>query len=148
MKANLPPAGLVSCVVVVLLTLSFTLPRAVADVVVVTSAKNPVATLTRYNVIDIFLGRANRFPDGSQALAIDQDEGSAAREEFYSGVVGVSAAQLKAHWSKIIFTGRGQPPEYVSNDSAVKEFLGDHPDAIGYIERELLDDSVKEVLVQ
>jgi hypothetical protein len=74
--------------------------------------------------------------------------GSAARDEFYDSYAGMSAALLKAHWSKIIFTGRGQPPEEVANDSAAKEFLSKNPHAIGYIARELVDDSVKMLVVE
>jgi hypothetical protein len=59
---------------------------------------------------DIFLGKTARFPDGSQAVPVDQSEGTIVRDEFYNKLVGKSAAQMKAYWSKIIFTGRGQPP--------------------------------------
>jgi ABC-type phosphate transport system substrate-binding protein len=148
MELRLPSARRVRFIAVAVLCLSLNLRGAVADVAVVVSVSNPVATLTRYEVIDIFLGRANRFPNGSKVVAIDQHAGTTAREAFYTGVVGVTAAQLKSYWSKIIFTGKGQPLEHVSDDSAVKKFLNDNPDAIGYIERSLLDDSVKEVLLQ
>ena len=148
MKSVLISAGLVRFGVVVGLSLSLNVSAAVADVVVVVSVKNPVTTLSKYEIVDIFLGKANHFPDGSQVVAIDQDEGSAARNEFYASFAGKSAAQLKAYWSKIIFTGRGRPPEHVSNDSAVRKFLGNNPNAIGYIERKLADDSVKVLVVQ
>ena len=121
---------------------------AAADVVAVVSARNPVSTLSRNQVVDIFLGRAGRFPDGSQAVPIDQAEGSAARDAFYLTFAGKSAAQLKAHWSKIIFTGRGQPPREVPNSIDVKRLIVENPNAIGYIEQELVDGSVKVLLAQ
>jgi ABC-type phosphate transport system substrate-binding protein len=119
---------------------------AAADVVAVVSAKSPVSTLSKNQVVDIFLGKTSHFPDGSQAVPIDQIEGSAARDEFYLKSAGKSPAQLKAHWSKIIFTGRGQPPQEVSNSAAVKKRLLENPNAIGYIEENLVDASVKVVL--
>lgn len=143
MRSILLSVGQVRYIVVVGLVLSLSAGVAVADVVAVVSAKNPVTTLSKHQVVDIFLGKANRFPDGRQAVAIDQAEGSATRNEFYARFAGKSAAQLKAHWSKIIFTGRGRPPEEVSNDSSVKKFLSKNPNAIGYIDRKLVDDSVK-----
>ncbi|WP_448649248.1 phosphate ABC transporter substrate-binding protein [Pseudomonas corrugata] len=91
-----------------------------ADVVVVVSTASPVKALASSQVANIFLGKASRFPGGEQATPIDQAEGSAARDEFYTRYTGKSAAQLKTHWSKIIFTGRGQPPETVSNGAEVK----------------------------
>src|SRR5438477_11877747 len=80
------------------------------EVVAVVSAKCPVTALNASQVAEIFLGKTSRFPDGTQAVPIDQTEESPAREKFYAQYAGKSPAQVKAHWSKIIFTGRGQPP--------------------------------------
>jgi len=116
-----------------------------ADVVAVVSAKSPIAALDKSQVADIFLGKASRFPNGLQAVPIDQAEGSAVRDEFYGKVVGKTAAQIKAYWSKIIFTGRGQPPPSVSNSIEMKKRISENPAAIGYIDRSMVDDSVKVV---
>lgn len=127
------------------LALSLASGAASADVVAVVSAKSPVTALSKAQVTDIFLGKASRFPDGSQAIPIDQAEGSAVRDEFYDKVAGRSAAQIKAYWSKIIFTGRGQPPPSVSNNVEMKKRIGQNPAAIGYIDRSMVDDSVRVV---
>lgn len=130
------------------LALSLSTGMAAAEVVAVVSAKSQVTALSKDQVVDIFLGKSSRFPDGSSAVAIDQIEGSAARDEFYLKFAGKSAAQLKAHWSKIIFTGRGQPPREVSNGIAVRKLLAENPNVIGYIELSQVDGSVKVVLSQ
>jgi ABC-type phosphate transport system substrate-binding protein len=119
---------------------------ATADVVAVVSARGPETVMTTNQVVDIFLGRTSRFPDGRPAVPIDQAEGSVARDEFYFAYAGKSQAQLNAHWAKIVFTGRGQPPIEVANDLAVRKYLADHPGAIGYIERNLVDASVRVVV--
>jgi ABC-type phosphate transport system substrate-binding protein len=119
-----------------------------ADVVAVVSAQSPVSSLSKNAIADIFLGRALRFPDGEQAVPIDQQEGSTARDEFYSTFAGKSAAQLKAHWSKIIFTGRGKPPAAVSSGIEARRLVATNPRAITYLDRSLLDSSVKELRVQ
>jgi ABC-type phosphate transport system substrate-binding protein len=116
---------------------------ATADVVVVVSSKSQVVTLSKNQVTDIFLGKSARFPDGSPAIPIDQAEGAAVREEFYNSFAAKSAAQMKAYWSKIIFTGRGQPPKAVLDSDAAKRILAQNPNAIGYLERNLVDSSVK-----
>jgi ABC-type phosphate transport system substrate-binding protein len=130
------------------LVLSLGADAAVADVVVVVSAKNPLTTLSKNQAVDIFLGKTSRFPDGGQAVPIDQVEGSAERNEFYTRYASKSAAQIKAHWSKIIFTGRGQPPKEVANSTEVKKRIVENPNAIGYIEQNLVDGSVKVLLAQ
>ncbi len=119
---------------------------AMAEVVTVVSAKSSIMTLSKNQVADIFLGKTNRLSDGSLAVPIDQAEGSALRDEFYAALVGKNAAQMKAHWSKIIFTGRGQPPKEVSNNAEVKNFVANNSNAIGYIELSALDNSLRVVL--
>jgi ABC-type phosphate transport system substrate-binding protein len=120
---------------------------AVADVVAVVSSKNPLVGLSKAQVIDIFLSRTTRFPDGTLAVPIDQVEGSPARDEFYKTFANKSPAQVKSLWAKIIFTGRGQPPKTVANSIEVRRLLAADPQAIGYIERSAVDSSVR-VLVQ
>ena len=118
------------------------------DVVAVVSAKSPVTALTTSQVADIFLGKTSRFPDGSQAVPIDQPEDSPERDRFYAQVAGKSAAQVKAYWSKIIFTGRGQPPMQAANGREVKKMIAQNPAAIGYIDPSLVDDSVRVVALK
>jgi ABC-type phosphate transport system substrate-binding protein len=133
---------------VIALVLSVGTGAARADVVAVVSSKSAVTVLSKNQVVDIFLGKASRFPDGEQAVPIDQVEGSAARDEFYAKFTGKSAAQIKAHWSKIIFTGRGQPPKEVPDGIEMKKEVVRNPKAIGYIERSLVDGSVRVLLSQ
>jgi ABC-type phosphate transport system substrate-binding protein len=113
-----------------------------ADVVVVVSKRSPVTSLSRSQVADIFLGRTNRFPDGEQAVPIDLDEGSSVRDSFYATVADRSPSQVKAIWSKIIFTGRGMPPDVAANAALVKQRLGENPHAIGYLESNQVDSTV------
>jgi len=134
-----------SALVAIGLALSLSCTLVEADVVAVVSAKNPITALDKSQVADIFLGKASRFPNGVQAVPIDQAEGLAVRDEFYGKVVGKTASQIKAYWSKIIFTGRGQPPPSVSNSIEMKKRISDNPAAIGYIDRSLVDDSVRVV---
>lgn len=126
-----------------LLALALTATPVRADVVAVVSVKSAVTALSKNQVIDIFLAKSVRFPDGSPAVPIDQTEGAAARDEFYSNFSGKSAAQLKAYWSKIIFTGRGQPPKALSNSDEIKKLLAQNPSAIGYIDRSRVDNNLR-----
>ena len=113
------------------------------DVVAVVSAKSPVTSLSSAQVADIFLGKASRFPDGSPALPIDLQEDSPERDRFYAQFTGKSPAQVKAHWSKIIFTGRGQPPVQAANGVQARRMIAENPNAIGYIDNSLVDSSVR-----
>jgi len=119
-----------------------------ADVVVVVSARSAISSLSRSEVADIFLGRAQRFPDGAPAVPIDLAEGSDIRDAFYSTIADRTPAQVKAQWSKIIFTGRGMPPEAVGDSAQVKRRLGADPNAIGYLDRAQTDASVRVLMTK
>ena len=113
------------------------------EVVAVVSARSAITSLNASQVADIFLGKTSRFPDGSPAVPVDLNEDSPAREKFYAQFTGKSPAQMKAHWSKIIFTGRGQPPMQVSTNAEAKKTIAENPNAIGYIDSSQVDSSVK-----
>ena len=121
---------------------------AAAEVVTVVSSQNSTTTLSRSEVSNIFLGKINRFPNGQPAVPIDQPEDSQQRKDFYRDVSNKQPADLKAYWSRMIFTGRGQPPMMVDGDEQVKKSLAGRPDGIGYIDRAAVDDSVKVLAVQ
>src|SRR3954469_7394761 len=80
------------------------------EVVPVVSSRSQVTSLGASDVADIFMGKTSRFPDGTPAVPIDLAEDAPGRERFYAQYTGKSPSQVKAHWAKIIFTGRGQPP--------------------------------------
>jgi ABC-type phosphate transport system substrate-binding protein len=139
----MPPFNRLSLVIGLALSLSSVVVK--ADVVAVVSAQNPITALDKSQLAEIFLGKSSRFPNGMQAVPIDQAEGVALRDEFYDKVVGKTASQIKAYWARIIFTGRGQPPPSVSNSIEMKNHIRDNPAAIGYIDRSFVDDSVRVV---
>ena len=130
-------------VLVSIVLLAAALPAAAQEVVAVVSARSPVTALNPTQVADIFLGRSTRFPDGTQAVPIDQAEESELRDRFYSTYAGKSPSQVKAHWAKIIFTGRGQPPRQVGNSQEAKKLIAENPHAIGYIDSRHVDTSVR-----
>jgi hypothetical protein len=129
-----PPLAVFMCI---------TTTNAAAEVAAIVSSKRTVAvTVTPAQLADIYLGRSSRFPDGSPATPCDLPEGSPTREEFYAKIVGKSAAQVKAHWAKLIFTGRGQPPRQVANSEEAKKLVTENPSIVCYIDHTAVDGSV------
>ncbi len=132
----------------ILAALAFALlaPLAQAQVVVIVNPKNGSAALTADQVANIYLGKSNALPGGGTAAPVDLSEGSATRDAFYSKVTGRQAAQVKAAWSRLVFSGKGTPPKELASAAEVKKFVAGNPDAIGYIEKSAVDASVKVVL--
>ncbi len=117
------------------------------DLVVIVSARSSIEALRPDQVAAIFLGQSARFPDGALATALDQPIGTQERNQFYLRVTGKTPALLKAHWSKLVFTGRGQPPRELQDSAAVRRAVADDTGLIGYIDRQALDPSVRQVLL-
>jgi ABC-type phosphate transport system substrate-binding protein len=116
-----------------------------AETSVIISVNNPNSTLDQTAISKIFLGKAKRFPDGSQAVPVDQDDKSTVRESFNTDILGKSDSQLKSYWSRLIFTGKGTPPKQSGDDAAVKELVAKNPNIIGYIDSSAVDASVQVV---
>lgn len=117
---------------------------ALADIAVVVNPANANA-VSADDLNRLFLGRASSFADGSKATPLNMAEGKPARDEFDSKVLNRSAAQLKAYWSKLVFTGKGTPPKELADDAAVKAAVAADSSAIGYISSSSVDSSVKVV---
>lgn len=128
-----------------LTALAFSSSMAQAGVVVVMSSKSDVSTLSKAQVAQIFLAKTDALPNGRVAKPVDQADGSAVRNEFYDKVADKNAAQMKAYWAQLTFTGKAQPPRKVSGDAAVKAALAENPAAVGYISDAAVDGSVKVV---
>lgn len=117
-----------------------------AETAVIANAANPDASITTGQAKKIFLGKGHVFPGGGAVAPVDQAEGSAARDSFYQKVAKKDAAQMKAYWSKMIFSGKATPPEAVADDAAVKAWVAGNKDGIGYVDSGVVDDSVKVLL--
>jgi len=119
-----------------------------AGVVVVVSADSPVDRLSAGQLADIYLGRLSRLPSGEPVVPIDQKERSPAHDEFYRKYLDQSPAQIKAHWSRLIFTGRGRPPRAVGDGSAAAETIAGNPNAIGYVDESLVDHRLRVLAIE
>lgn len=93
----------------------------------------------------LFLGRGNSFSDGNRATPMNLAEGLPARDSFDNKVLNRSSAQLKAYWSRLVFTGKGTPPAEHATAAAMKAAVAADPSAIGYVASSDVDDSVKVV---
>lgn len=93
----------------------------------------------------IFLGKTKSYTNGRSAILISANYSDPATEEFNSKVLGKSSSQVKAYWSKILFTGKGTPPQEMDSNAAVISSISSNPDAIGYLDASAVTDDVKVV---
>ena len=110
---------------------------------------NPASSIqkaSKEDVQQLFLGKRNEI-DGQASRALDQDEGSSSREEFYEKVIEKTEAETTAYWSRLIFTGKGMPPDKVMDDAEVIEMVSEDEDLVGYVNPSAVDETVKVILV-
>ena len=116
--------------------------RAADDIVVVVNKDNAHA-VDRTFVMHVYTGVSKAWPDGSPVFPLDQDQGGDARDAFCQEWLGRSQAAVGAIWAQNIFTGKALPPKIVAPDERMKKIVATNRNAIGYIRRSALDDTVK-----
>jgi ABC-type phosphate transport system substrate-binding protein len=109
-----------------------------AEVVVIVSAKSTATTMTADQISQIFLGKSK------EMKPVDSSDGPI-RSQFYTKVAGKDEAQVKAIWSKLVFTGKAKPPSQLATSAEVVKAVAADPEALGYVDRGAVDSSVKVV---
>lgn len=117
---------------------------AYAENVIVVSSKSAVASLSKDQVADIYLGNVKEFPGGGQALPLLPSSGGT-RTEFFEKVLGKNEAQAKAIWSRLVFSGKGSAPRDVADSAETIKLIAANPNCIGVIEKSAVNSSVKVV---
>jgi ABC-type phosphate transport system substrate-binding protein len=109
-------------------------------VVIVNSGYEAADQLNESTIEQIFLGKRNVM------RVYDLPDSSPLKRKFYNLATGRSIEQVKAMRAKLIFSGRFNEPEQLINSRAVKSVVASNPGAIGYVEKSVVDESVKVVL--
>ncbi len=118
-----------------------------AALAIIVNPANNMAGITAEQAANIYLGKVGVFPNGNRAMPVDQPASSPARRKFYHSVVKKEGSELKVYWSKLLFSGKGQPPREVGDDADVKSWVAENPDAIGYVDGKFVDKTVKVLLI-
>lgn len=119
---------------------------AVADESPVVLIAHPGVTtpwLNRDTTRAIFAMRQRTWPDGQAVQVYVLDSSNSVHARFCKERLSVYPHQLQLAWDRMVFSGTGQAPNRVSNQIEMREKIANTPGAIGYIEREYLDDSVQ-----
>lgn len=99
--------------------------------------------VTKSDIAKIFLAKSKKLPGGTKSNPVNLSESSPAREPFEKNVLGKSSSQVKAYWSRLIFTGKAVPIEELESDASVVERVSQTPGAVGYVNSTAVTDSVK-----
>ncbi len=114
-----------------------------AELVVIAHPSQETNRISTKELYRLYTGKTKKLNNKSKVVVLDQKAGSASREEFYRVVMKATEAQMKIYWAIRIFSGRGAALLQEKDDAAVKAAVAKEPDHIGYIDKALVDNSVK-----
>lgn len=77
---------------------------------VVVNKNNAINTLSKREIIDIYMGRYLTFPDGEASKPLDLPAQSALKNDFYIQLVNKDEQKINAYWARLLFSGRAKPP--------------------------------------
>ncbi|WP_231591755.1 hypothetical protein [Cellvibrio sp. pealriver] len=117
-----------------------------AQILVIVNAHNPVATLEKKQIVDLFMGRVSVFPNKQPAQTLDLKAGTPLRAGFYKYLTGKNEAQVDAYWATLVFAGRMSPPRQVADEKALIQEVAAEPAAIAYVSKQPLPANVKVVM--
>jgi ABC-type phosphate transport system substrate-binding protein len=128
-------------------TLSFVLFWAVgplqAELVVIGNPSMDANRIGADELYRLYKGKTKKLRNKTEVTAIDQKQGSPSRKAFYATVLKASEPQMKIYWTSKIFSGKACALRQESDDAAVKATVAKQNNCIGYIDKSLVDESVK-----
>jgi len=113
-----------------------------SDVVVIVHP-SVAETASASDLERIFLGKAKSLPGGARVVPINLEPGNAVRDEFNTKVLNKSDSQLKSYWSRLVFTGKAQPPQDVGSEAEMINMIKNNPNMIGYVSADNASGDVK-----
>lgn len=113
-----------------------------AEIYVIAHKQSTINQLNHAQLKEIYLGNRQFIAD-VRVLPLDQDIQESTRHDFYTQVINIDQSQLISHWSKLIFTGKGQAPKSLLADQSIIDFVSANPNTIGYIKSQSMNDKVK-----
>lgn len=114
-----------------------------AGTVVIVHKDNPISKLNKFEVKQLFLKQNKYFANGRLAVPLDHEVGSATHNKFYKKIANMGAAQWLSYWSKLLFTGKKQPPQPVFDNADVIKLVTSNPKYIAYVDAKNITEQVK-----
>lgn len=119
-------------VLILLVALSFGQAARAQGVVLVSARAGGIPELDRETAAQLYLGRRTSLPDGRSARLLDLPAGPE-RDLFYERLTAKNPSQIRAYWSRMVFTGRAHPPHEANDqEDALRRVLTD-PSALAYL---------------
>lgn len=104
------------------------------SLVVVVNSNSQTVSLSKKELIDIYMGRFKKFPNGESVTPLDFNSGNKQRQAFYEMLVGKSERKINAYWSRLLFSGRATPPQKAESTAEMIAIIQSDHNALAYMQ--------------
>lgn len=120
--------------------------KALADIAIIVHPELPLTTIDTKAATEIFMKKSSEV-NGVALVPLDLHRDDPVRKEFYQRVANRTPDYMLTYWTRLIFTGRGSPPDYVTNADEMLFAISRQKNAIGYIDAKHINNKVKSLLI-
>ncbi|MEC9481956.1 MAG: hypothetical protein UMU75_01350 [Halomonas sp.] len=114
-----------------------------ADIAVIVGKGSDVKQLSRSEVINIFMGRYRKLPNGLTALPVDL---SPSKARFYRALVNQDLAEINSYWARLFFSGQTSPPQQAASLAEVQDIIEHNQGAVTYVDKGHVTENMRIVL--
>ena len=115
---------------------------------VVANPSAPADALSPTALRAIFSMRLRSWPDGSPVRVFVLPDDAPAHVHFAKQLLSIFPHQLRRAWDRGVYSGTGQAPNTVESEAAMRAAVASTSGAIGYLPREMVDESVRVIEVE
>ncbi|MFT3928775.1 MAG: hypothetical protein QM709_00645 [Spongiibacteraceae bacterium] len=113
-----------------------------ADPIAIAHAGEGRSQIERKTLRAAFSMTLQMWPDGHPVTVFVLRDDNPLHQQFCRKVLGVLPYTLRRNWDRLLFSGAAQAPITVDNSQEMLRRVASTPGAIGYIEKELSNDSI------
>ncbi len=115
------------------------------NLAVIVSKDSDINSITKKELSKLFLSKTRKLPNGKKSYLIEMQD-KEIRSKFYEEICNKNYKQLRKYWTKMIFTGRGQPPKKIKSIDEIIEYVENNQNAISYIPSKYVNSTIKTIL--
>ena len=114
------------------------------DIAVIVHPKNPLEDISVFELKKYFLYEREFWNDGTRVYLVTRESGSAEKIKFIKIIYDISEADIKRLLLSKLFNGNiPSLPRVIRSNRAMRIYVANVPNSIGYIDTNFVDPSVK-----
>ena len=115
------------------------------SLIVIVSKDSNINDISKKELSKIFLSKTKKLPNGEKSSIIEIYDKNI-QSKFYQKICNKNSTQLRRYWTKMIFTGKGQPPKKMKSYKEIIEYVSKNQNAISYIPAEYITSKIQTIM--